>query len=425
MLTLLATMFGPLWPASAADTAAPKEARRMPRLVSKDVFLPRPGSRPHVTGFVAYVSKSKPVLMHCSGRIDDSDTYDDYAIRTSNDNGRTWSAAEVRWKSSVVPRGRIRYAEPAAFFDPDHEKLVVLIDKALYPKDKVNVDAEYALELNVYDPATGQWAPRRELSFPHERTPAMSFGFPIKTRQGWLLFPGMRQVRDAAGKAVHYKGCWAPVDEMMSVIGQWDAQGGLSWRLGAPRQIAPEESSRGLDENAPIELTDGRIAAVCRGDNSMFPNKAGYKWLTFSRDDGRTWSPPVPLPATGGAPIESGSNGSALFRSALNGRLYWLGNLALHGERAKGNGPRSPLCLVEVQEEPFALKRETIFIVDERSAGDSPQVQFSNFRFYQDRQTGDLVIFLTRYGERSAQQWMLADYYRYRVAMPPVGAAAE
>jgi hypothetical protein len=42
----------------------------------------------------------------------------------------------------------------------------------------------------------------------------------------------------------------------------------------------------------------------------------------------------------------------------------------------------------------------------------------SNFRFHQDRDTGDLVIFLNRYGERSAQEWMLADHYRYRVAMP-------
>jgi hypothetical protein len=34
------------------------------------------------------------------------------------------------------------------------------------------------------------------------------------------------------------------------------------------------------------------------------------------------------VPATGGEPIESGSNGSALFRSIKNGRLYWMGNLA-------------------------------------------------------------------------------------------------
>ena len=73
---------------------------------------------------------------------------------------------------------------------------------------------------------------------------------------------------------------------------------------------------------------------------------------------------------------------------------------------------------MEVHEKPFALRRETIFIVDERSQGDSPQVQLSNFRYYQDRETGEVVIFLSRYGEQSAKQWMLADYYRYRVALP-------
>jgi hypothetical protein len=70
-----------------------------------------------------------------------------------------------------------------------------------------------------------------------------------------------------------------------------------------------------------------------------------------------------------------------------------------------------------VQEEPFALKRDTIFAVDERNFNDSPQVQMSNFRFYQDRETRDVVIFLTRYGEHSEQQWMLADNYRYQVEL--------
>jgi hypothetical protein len=46
------------------------------------------------------------------------------------------------------------------------------------------------------------------------------------------------------------------------------------------------------------------------------------------------------------------------------------------------------------------------------------RVQMSNFRFYQDRETGDLVIFLTRYGEQSKKEWMLADYYRYRMELP-------
>ena len=95
-----------------------------------------------------------------------------------------------------------------------------------------------------------------------------------------------------------------------------------------------------------------------------------------------------------------------------------MGNLALRGERANDNWPRSPLVVVEVQEEPFALKRDTIFAIDERNYNDSSRVQHSNFRFYQDRETGDLVVFLTRYGEFSEKEWQVADYYRYRVEMP-------
>jgi len=403
--------------ALAGESTAPKLANR-PKLLSKEVFIRHDNGRPAVTGFITYISKTQPVLMHCFGREDYSDGYDDYAVQVSTDNGRTWSKPEVRWQSTVVPEGRMRYAEPAAFFDPDQQKLIVLIDHTLYPKDKLNVDTEYGLELNIYDPAKGQWTERRELNFPGQRTPAMSFSFPIKTARERLLFPGMRKTVDASGKAIHYRNTWAPVDESVTVIGKWTSAGELSFRLGQPVNIEPERSSRGLDENTLTELPDGRIAAVCRGDNSAFPDKPGYKWLSFSRDDGESWSAPVPLPATGGDPIESGANGSALFRSIKNGKLYWLGNLALRGERPQGNWPRSPLCLVEVQEEPFALKRETVFAVDERNFNDSPRVQMSNFRFYQDRETGDVVICLSRYGELSEKEWMIADYYRYRVELP-------
>ncbi|MBI3850237.1 MAG: exo-alpha-sialidase [Verrucomicrobia bacterium] len=388
------------------------------KVLSKEVFIRCRDKRPAATGFVTYVSKTKPILMHCNGWEDYSDGYDDYAISLSADNGNTWAKAEVRWKSSVVPEGRIRYAEPAAFFDPDTDKLIVLIDKTLYPKDKLNVDTDYGLELNIYDPKKRKWTERRELSFPGQRTPAMSFTFPLKTSHGRLLFPGMRKTVDADGKAVHYKSTWAPVDEAVTVIGEYNSRGGLDWRLGKALNINPEMSSRGLDENAITQLADGRIAAVCRGDNSAFREKPGYKWLSFSSDEGQTWSAPVPLPATGGDPIESGANGSALFRSIKNGKLYWMGNLALRGERPNGNWPRSPLVVVEVQEEPFALKRDTIFAIDERNFNDSPRVQHSNFRFYQDRETGDLVIFFTRYGEFSEKEWQVADYYRYRVEMP-------
>lgn len=400
---------------NATDSAAP-EAGRM-KLLSKEVFVRYDGQRPPAAGFVSYVSKTEPLLMHCHGWEDYSDGYDDYSVSLSQDNGKTWSAPEVRWKSEVTPQGRIRYAEPAAFFDPDTEKLIVLTDKMLYPRDTLDVDREYTLVMDVYDPKTGVWSERRDLKFPGERSPAVSFTFPLKTSRGRLLFPAARQTVDAAGKAIHFKNGPMSVDEAVTVIGEYQGED-IAWRLGRPLGLAPEVSSRGLDENAQFQLPDGRIAAVCRGDNSGFPEKPGYKWLSFSHDEGETWSAPQPLPATGGEPIESGANGSALFRSTKNGRLYWMGNLAWPSGRPNGNWPRSPLFIVEVQEEPFALKRETIFAVDERGFNDGPTVQMSNFDFYQDRETGDVVVFLTRYGEKNEQEWKVADYYRYRVEMP-------
>jgi hypothetical protein len=400
----------------SADNPASRGTGRI-KLLAKEVFLRYDGRRPPAAGFVTYVSKTQPVLMFCHGWEDYSDGYDDYSVSLSKDNGRTWSAEEVRWKSEVTREGRIRYAEPAAFFDPETEKLIVLTDKVLYPRDTLDVNREYALVMDVYDPKTGAWSERRDLTFPGKRTPAVSFSCPLKTTHGRLLFPAMRQTVDAAGTAVHYKNGPMPVDEMVTVIGEYRG-GEIAWHLGQPLGLAPEISSRGLDENALFQLADGRIAAVCRGDNSGFPERPGYKWLSFSRDEGETWSAPEPLPATGGAPIESGSNGSALFRSTKNGRLYWIGNLALPSGRAKGNWPRSPLFITEVQEAPFALKRETLFAADERGYNDGPKVQMSNFDFYQDRQTGDVVIFLTRYGEKSETEWKVADCYRYRVEMP-------
>jgi hypothetical protein len=404
-------------PVQAAGVKPSARPGRM-QLLCKEVFLRHRDNRPPITGFVSYVSKTQPILMHCHGWEDYSDAYDDYSVSLSCDNGKTWSAEEVRWKSTSVPEGRVRYAEPIALFDPETEKLIVLLGRTLYPNDKLNVDSEPTLVVEVYDGKAGTWAKRREIKAPGQRSAETSFGFGIKTSQGRVLFPTQRRALDANGKAIHYrKNSW-PMEQVVTARGEYDQDGELTWRLGQPLNIAPEQSSRGICEATLTQLRDGRIAAVCRGSNNGLAQKPGSKWLSFSRDEGETWSAPVPLPATEGEPLESSASGSALFRSIKNGKLYWMGNLALRGEHAEGNFPRSPLVIVEVQEEPFALKRDTIFAVDDRTLNESARLQLSNFRFYQDRQTGDVVIFLTRYSEASETDWKCSDYYRYRVEMP-------
>jgi len=398
------------------------------QLLSREVLRPHVNGRPVVNGFVSYIHPTDPTLMLCTGYEDYSDAYDDFSTCVSTDNGHTWSAPVPWLRGQNVAGGRLRYAEPGAFYDPDLHRLIVLVDENFHPNDTLDVDHPTRILLNTYDPAAGAWSGFQPLDLaPGRSTPvrslAVSFPFPIKTARGRILFPAYRPVLGDDGQPVHYPGCWSPVYEALTIIGEITPDGGLRWHVGQSRPIDMEQSSRGLSENTIAELRDGRLAMIARGDNSMYPERPGYKWLSFSGDEGETWSEPQPLPCDTGDPLESSATGSALFRSWKTSKLYWMGNLCAQGDlptgrtRARGNYPRVPLVVAEVQEQPFALKRDTITVIGDRAPGEPEKVQMSNFRFYQDRLTGELVVFVTRYAERSEQDWLLADYYRYRVEL--------
>src|SRR5690606_11293497 len=137
------------------------------------------------------------------------------------------------------------------------------------------------------------------------------------------------------------------------LIGEKDEQNEIEWRTGKAVPYDVELTTRGLCEGTIEELSDGRIAMILRGSNAGRPDLPGYKWTTFSTDGGVTWNKAVPLGCDDGTLLESSATGSKLFRSATDGRLYWIGNLCLNGARASGNWPRSPLVIAQIQEEPF------------------------------------------------------------------------
>lgn len=383
------------------------------RTIEKVVVNTSVNSRPVVTGFVAYVSETKPVLMHCFGREDYSDGYDDFAVQTSNDHGRTWSEPRIVWKSHAVPGGRIRFAEPAAFWDQGRKQLCVLIDKSLYPNDKLTGQIRYQVVQYINDPATG-WSKERPLDL-GARSVAVSFSFPLWTSRHTVLVPAMMGVVEADGKVAIDPRSRQPIHQSVTIRGERTPPGEWSWSLGQPVPLDRSLTTRGFDENTLAELSDGRIVAVLRGSNAGAPNLPGHKWVAFSKDDGRTWSSPEPVHAADGTVIHSGANGSAFLRRARTGKLYWLGNLCARGEPANGNFPRHTLSLVEVVETPLGFRLDNMVTVDQRGADDPATLQLSNFRYYEDRETGDLVIYLTRYSE-GGRDWRLGDYYRYRVA---------
>jgi hypothetical protein len=387
------------------------------KVLSKEVVVCHEKTRAPFPGLVGYISTDRSRLIHRYGWEYESDNRDDWVDMFSEDNGRTWSQPVLAQKSRAVPGGRIKHTENAGFFDVDTNRLIVMASKLFYPENKLDVDQKFFLEMTTFDSATGRWSEGVETDLGIKEGVAVSFTFPIKTSSKKLLFPACKMVTGEDGKPLHYPGCWSPAYQALVVIGEYQTDGSISWRASRPVALDLERSTRGFDENTIFELKDGRIAMIIRGSNETKFDQPGYKWVAYSEDDGSSWSKPVPMVYTEGRPVESSATGSAIFRSVKSGNIYWMGNLCLDGRKAQGNWPRSPLYIVEVQEEPFAFKRETVEIIDQRGPEESPGCQLSNFRYYQDRETGDIVLYLTRFGERSEKDWILADYYKYRIEL--------
>jgi hypothetical protein len=227
----------------------------------------------------------------------------------------------------------------------------------------------------------------------------------------------MTMLVDDSGRPIHYRDCWAPAGASLVVIADRRKDGSYAWRASATVPTDLEKSCRGFEENTVVELGDGRIAMLIRGSNEVFHDRLGCKWQAFSHDGGHTWSAAEPWRYDDGEPVRSSATGSAVFRSAGDGQLYWIGNICADGDVVRGNWPRSPLVIGRIDAGRFVLVRASLTVIDQRHGGDSAEVQMSNFRYYQDRHSGDVVLFLTRFGERSAERWKLADTYRYRITI--------
>ena len=140
----------------------------------------------------------------------------------------------------------------------------------------------------------------------------------------------------------------------------------------------------------------------------------GRKWLALSSDSGRTWDRPRPFGYVDGTPFYSPAAGSRLVRSSATGRLYWIGNIL--DANPDGNRPRHPLQIAEVDEAMPALRRETVYAIDDCGPGDSPWLQLSNFRVHEDRATGELVVILARL-QQADERDHTSPAYEYRIRL--------
>jgi hypothetical protein len=204
--------------------------------------------------------------------------------------------------------------------------------------------------------------------------------------------------------------------------GRWNAAGtDLTWRLGAPVVLDPAQSPAGCCEPAPAALGGERLFNVmrCQGDEAR--GVPSTRYATYSTDGGDSWSTPTPLAYEDGQTVWSPASLSSFFRSSRTGRWYWLANI-LPGP-VYHQMPRYPLCLAEFDPERRCLLRNSIQVIQDRPADMPEQVRYTNWGFYEERGTGDLILTLPEQPKRmdftamTRPEDYTADCLRYRVRL--------
>jgi hypothetical protein len=242
---------------------------------------------------------------------------------------------------------------------------------------------------------------------------------------GDIIFPVGANVRSCCrmiGLDVNdvFPSCPQIMKGLIVIRGRWN-EGEYDLVPSKPVVISDLKSSRGVDEPTITVLKSGRILVVFRGSNVISEGwntriqkgTPAHKWYTYSDDDGKTFSDPVPWHYDNGEVFYSSATISHFFRSKKNGKTYWFGNIS--GPETYGNHPRYPLVMAEVDEETGFLKRDTHTVIDDRDPEtESDQIQLSNFTILEDRETRKIELYLTRLGAGREDMWC-SDAYKYTI----------
>ncbi len=361
-----------------------------------------------------------------------SDTPEKPTRRWSMDNGRTWSDFEPQPEVVTHPQGvRVYWGHGPQIYDAAAKAIVSTWLRQTHKKgvyynqlfsrlsrdngrtwsDGVQLMYEPGMRFDPSDPFNPEYLNNNQ---------AYCGNNIIRHSNGTLITAGAtvnipKDVPVPNPKKLSVMGIPADARNIGSVcfLGRWDAERkAYTWTAGKPVWVSRGVSSRGLLEPEVAELKDGRLLVVWRGSNAGLNPKEvpGRKWFSLSTDGGKTMTKPTDLRYDDGSQFYSPSSFHRMIRHSVKGKLYWIGNIC--AGRTRGNSPRYPLVIAEVDEKTPALKKNTVTRIDDRREDEGSRLQLSNFSLLENRQTHELELYLTRLGEDPKDFWG-ADAYKY------------
>lgn len=350
------------------------------------------------------------------------DVHDKQQARWSLDNGRTWSEYVPMQPSSNVKHKGVTVWEGggASSHDPASGLLVDLwlrqishkgYNNFTYYRTSSDLGKTWSAPKQLVYEESSAFDPQDPLKASFLKKSQGYFGSNILVRSDGALVTCVAHA-NAAGDKKNEGRAWKLGS--LCFVGKWNpAKKDYDWKAGQRVEISDELSSRGLMEPEVAELKDGRILVAWRGSNTS--KTPGRRWFSTSSDGGMTLSQPAEWKYDDGSSYYAPSSYHRMIRHS-NGKLYFIGNMS--ATPPSGNMPRHPLLIAEVDEKLAALKKKTVSIIDERQSGQGPDIQFSNFSLLENRETHDLELHLTTYGqEANPSDWASADNYKYIVTI--------
>lgn len=361
-------------------------------------------AQPHadkaVYELATYATPRGPEMVRLRTEEIKDDITTNYELNFSGDHGATWSGSVSLDSSRATPQGMFRamfFAPP--FCDPRNGRLLLVGEEGVLPNDSA-LDA-FKFMHTVYRTSADQgrtWSSARrviqtgaEFSAEHPLTSvyvgknASQAANVIYGRDDGAVIVPMQFSVLRNGKHYLPPGAFTYLESAL-LIGRWQADGSLRWDLGGRINLPPEKSLRGAFEPTVVEFPGGRMLVVLRAND-------GHKWHAVSRDGGLTWGEVKRWTYSDGTPFHSSSSFSLLTRHS-DGSTYWFGNLST--TVPNGNGPRYPLIVGRVDPETLLLVKDSVTVIDDRRAGDSPKLHLSNFNVVEDRRNGDFLLRMPR-----------------------------
>lgn len=377
--------------------------------IRTEVFLPSPGKGTAVLAYATYSRARGLEMISVEQRMSRSDTMDIAYLRRSADNGRTWSEPEARPTREARPGGTLRRHFRPGWVEPVTGRYLEFWIEGVLPSDD---PLEGLRQWNLYYRISedggrtwsgaeqvihegGEYSSRHPLPGVYTGKNCVMLGDatsqPLAAGDGRILLPVQITPLAPDGSLYNPAGGYTYTDAAV-LIGRWRGRR-LLWTMSEPIQGDPKRSTRGMVEPTLGRLEGGRLIAVMRGSNDSRPELPSYKWVSYSSDGGRRWTKPEPWTYTDGEPFYSPSACSQLLHHS-SGRLFWLGNITPVNPR--GNRPRYPFVIGEVDRRSGLLLRDSVRLVDDRAPGESDLLTLSNFYAREDRQTQEVALHMTR-----------------------------